>query len=120
MSDQPVNLYSSGPPETVLPQEPAEALAALADAERADDPVGAISVHLVSGVWGTLAAGLFGEGTSFGIQLAGVAIVGVTCFAGSYALFWALKKTIGIRVSREEEQEGLDFAEHGMRAYGDL
>ncbi len=87
---------------------------------RLDDPVGAISVHLVSGVWGTLAAGLFGDGTSFWKQLGGVALVGGFCFSTSFALFWVIKKTIGIRVSPDEEREGLDYAEHGMRAYGDL
>lgn len=82
-----------------------------------DDPVGAISVHLGCGIWGTLAVGLFGEGKSFLPQLIGVAAVGVFCFASSFFLFLALKKTLGIRVSKEEELRGLDLEEHGMEAY---
>lgn len=84
---------------------------------RVDDPVGAIAVHLVCGVWGTLAVGLFAEGRSLAAQATGVAAVGAACFAASYALFWGLKKTVGLRVSEEEELLGLDLGEHGMEAY---
>jgi ammonium transporter, Amt family len=93
------------------------------DRIRLDDPVGAISVHLVCGVWGTLAVGLFGELASVTqviSQLIGIASVGVFCFATSLLIFYVLKVTLGIRVSREEEAEGLDIGEHKMRAYPDL
>jgi len=88
-----------------------------------DDPVGAISVHLTCGIWGTLAVGIFGTAAGFGqlvTQLIGVACYGV--FAGGSALliFGILKATMGIRVSPEEESEGLDLAEHGMHAYDGL
>ncbi|MCC6682286.1 MAG: ammonium transporter [Phycisphaeraceae bacterium] len=86
-----------------------------------DDPVGAVSVHLVCGIWGTLAVGLFRmdgvEDGSFISQLKGVIAAGVFCAAFAGILFLALKYTIGIRVSREEELGGLDIGEHGMEAY---
>ena len=87
------------------------------DALKLDDPVGATSVHLVCGVWGTLAAGIFGEGTSFVTQL-----IGTLCYVGAsfviaLIIFLVLKVTLGIRVSEEEELEGLDIAEHETNAY---
>jgi Amt family ammonium transporter len=109
-----------------------------------DDPVGATSVHLVNGVWGTLAVGLFATGPgykAFGVELygeglgpakglllgggpgqlwiqfVGSALVGLTIVVLS-SIFWViLKSTLGIRVSAEEELEGLDIGEHGMEAY---
>ena len=92
----------------------------LIDRMKIDDPVGATSVHLVCGVWGTLAVGLFGElasGAQFVSQLIGVAAVGAFCFAVAFGIFYVLKITLGIRVSEEEEIEGLDIGEHKMRAY---
>lgn len=83
-----------------------------------DDPVGATSVHLVCGVWGTLATGIFGTGKSFGAQLTGVLAVGATCFIAAFLLFTVLKALMGLRVSEEEEMRGLDIGEHGMEAYG--
>ncbi len=82
-----------------------------------DDPVGALSVHLVCGVWGTLAVGLFAEGFGFWSQLAGVAAAGAVCFVSGFAIFYLLKVTIGIRVGEDEELRGLDIGEHGMEAY---
>jgi Amt family ammonium transporter len=93
------------------------------DRIRLDDPVGAISVHLVCGVWGTLAVGLFGElagGAQLLSQLIGISVVGVFCFTSSLLIFYILKATMGIRVSAEEEIEGLDIGEHKMRAYPDI
>jgi len=87
------------------------------DRVRIDDPVGAISVHLVCGAWGTLAVGLFGAGKSFWPQLVGVVTVGIFCTSTSALLFLALKHTLGVRVSKEEELGGLDLEEHGMEAY---
>jgi Amt family ammonium transporter len=89
----------------------------LLDRIKLDDPVGAISVHLICGVWGTLAVGLFGEGKSFGPQLAGVVASGVLCFVSAMILFLALKYTLGLRVSEAEEMIGLDIEEHGQEAY---
>lgn len=108
------------------------------DGLKIDDPVGAISVHLVNGIWGTLAVGLFadgpgrfygeGDGPLRGLLLGGgieqlwYQIVGVLAIGGFTVLFstivWIiLNSTIGIRVSPEEEVEGLDLGEHGMEAY---
>lgn len=90
------------------------------DKIKIDDPVGALSVHLVCGVFGTLAVGIFGslKGIDQLIsQLIGVAAVGLTAFSAAFVIFYILKLTIGIRVSAEEEREGLDTFEHGMNAY---
>ena len=84
-----------------------------------DDPVGALSVHLVNGVWGTLAVGIFSvvPEYTFKVQLLGAAVVGAVSFVSSFAIFFALKKITGIRVSEEEELRGLDLCEHGGEAY---
>lgn len=92
------------------------------DKIRLDDPVGALSVHLVCGIWGTLAAGipllmLPGKAVNFGIQALGVAAYGITCLVASAIIWYAIKFTIGIRVSEEEEVGGLDHGEHGVGAY---
>lgn len=96
---------------------------ALVDKLKLDDPVGAIAVHLVCGIWGTLAVGIFGElagWAQFGYQTVGVLSVGAFCLIMSYTIIKILKITIGIRVSEYEEQEGLDIHEHGMDAYPDF
>ena len=96
---------------------------ALIDKLRLDDPVGAVAVHLICGIWGTLAVGVFGELASldqFLIQLAGVGIVGVFSLVCSFILLLPIKATIGLRVDKEEELKGLDLAEHGMDAYADF
>ncbi|MBP8793749.1 MAG: ammonium transporter [Lutibacter sp.] len=96
---------------------------ALVDKMRLDDPVGAIAVHLINGIWGTLAVGIFGDlagWSQFGIQALGVVAIGAFCVITSFLIIYTLKKTIGIRVSAEEEQEGLDIHEHGMDAYPDF
>ena len=93
------------------------------DKIKIDDPVGAISVHLVCGIWGTLAVGLFGKlagGAQLMSQLIGIAAVGVFTFIFALVLFAALKATMGLRVSAEEETEGLDIGEHGNEAYPDF
>lgn len=88
------------------------------DKLKLDDPVGATSVHLVCGIWGTLAVGIFGQGDfSFVTQLIGVIAYGVGAFVPALAIFLGLKYTVGIRVTTEEELEGLDVAEHNMDAY---
>ena len=94
------------------------------DRIRIDDPVGAVSVHGVNGAWGTLAAGIFNiGGTSaamIGVQVLGIAVCFVWTFATALALFKLIDLTIGLRVSPEEEAEGLDPAEHGGNAYPDF
>ncbi|WP_046757382.1 ammonium transporter [Kordia jejudonensis] len=93
------------------------------DKLKLDDPVGAISVHLVCGIWGTLAVGLFGALASwsqFLHQVYGILIVAAFCCATSFGILFLIKKTMGIRVSKREEIEGLDIHEHGMQAYADF
>ncbi len=92
------------------------------DRIKLDDPVGAIAVHLICGIWGTLAVGLFSTNPehTFLAQLAGVACYAVFCLATSFLIIFTLKKTVGIRVSEREELEGLDNHEHGMKAYSDF
>ena len=90
------------------------------DRLKLDDPVGAISVHLVCGIWGTLAVGIFSSNPdhSFVTQLVGVLAYGAFSFLGALLIFFALHKSMGLRVSEEEERTGLDVGEHGMEAYG--
>ena len=107
------------------------------DRLKLDDPVGALSVHLVNGIFGTLAVGLFaqdkitgtatGNGLFFGggmkllaAQAIGVLAVGAFTFAVSMAAWFLIKLVMGIKVSREEEIQGLDIGEHGMKAYPDF
>jgi Amt family ammonium transporter len=94
------------------------------DKIKVDDPVGAISVHGVNGAWGTLAAGLFNiGGTSakiIGVQLLGIGACFVWTFVTALILFKIIDKTVGLRVTPEEEREGLDYTEHGGTAYPDF
>jgi Amt family ammonium transporter len=107
------------------------------DKFKIDDPVGALSVHLVNGVFGTIAVGLFaqdkitgtatGNGLLFGggikllaAQLTGVVGVGAFTFITSFIVWYLIKRFIGLRVSREEEIGGLDRGEHGSKAYPDF
>jgi Amt family ammonium transporter len=107
------------------------------DKAKVDDPVGATSVHLVCGVFGTICVGLFaqegvtslstvnglffGGGLSLlGTEILGIIAVGVFVFTSSVLVWYLLKKTVGIRVSIEEETEGLDIGEHGNSAYPDF
>ncbi|QCE41240.1 ammonium transporter [Psychroserpens sp. NJDZ02] len=95
----------------------------LIDKLKLDDPVGAIAVHLVCGIWGTLAVGIFGKlasGAQFVSQLIGVASYAGICIVSSFLIIFIMKKTVGIRVSEKEELEGLDAHEHGMDAYPDF
>ncbi len=91
------------------------------DKAKLDDPVGATSVHLVCGIWGTLAVAIFGncdEGVgTFAAQLKGILAMGAFTFVFAFALFFIIKVTLGLRVSEEEEEKGLDMFEHSMRAY---
>ena len=87
------------------------------DKLKIDDVVGAIPVHLVAGIWGTIAVALTNSDASFGTQIAGVVIVGAFTFIVSWIVWTVLKMTMGIRVTEEEELAGLDNAELGMEAY---
>ncbi len=101
-----------------------------------DDPVGALSAHGVAGIWGTLACGLFtstrlaeyngvgdaglfysGSFTQLGVQAVGVGLAFATVFTLSFMTFWVIKKTVGLRVTDDEEEQGLDISEHGMYGY---
>jgi len=106
------------------------------DKLKLDDPVGALAVHLMNGVWGTLALGIFYDNDvatsiaalatgltpmqQFLVQLKGVVYVGAFALPVSLAFWYAIKFTLGIRVAPEEELEGLDLGEHGMSAYPDF
>ena len=87
------------------------------DKIKCDDPVGALSVHLVCGIWGTLAVGIFSNGYSFMPQLIGVVAAAAASFPAAMLIFHVIKKTIGIRIDAREEMRGLDIDEHGMEAY---
>jgi Amt family ammonium transporter len=101
-----------------------------------DDPVGALSAHGLAGIWGTLSCGIFtsprlaelnevgdpglwysGSFHQLGAQALGVAVAFACVFVASYGIFWVIKKTIGLRVTAEEEDAGLDISEHGMYGY---
>ncbi len=118
----------------------------LIDKIKLDDPVGAIAVHLVCGIWGTLAVGIFGfsavtndageylnstgavvsklsdaaNSLSFMPQLIGVIVYAIFCIVTSFLILFTLKQLMGLRVSEKEELEGLDGHEHGMNAYADF
>ena len=93
----------------------------LFDKLKMDDPVGALSVHLVNGIWGTLAVGIFASNPSEGItfmgQLKGVIVVGIFTFVSSYVVLFAINKIVPMRVENDEELEGLDVNECGVEAY---
>jgi len=96
---------------------------ALMEKSKLDDPVGAVAVHLFSGIWGTLAVGLFGAMAGFEqfmTQLAGVGIVGAFCVLSTLLIVFIVKAVAGLRVDKEEELRGLDISEHGMDAYADF
>lgn len=87
------------------------------DKLRIDDPVGAFPVHGVCGLWGGIATGIFGEGKDLTVQLIGSVAIGVFAFVALMICFQILKAIGMLRVSREEEIEGLDVHEHGMKCY---
>jgi Amt family ammonium transporter len=91
-----------------------------------DDPVGAVSVHCVCGVWGTLSWGLFnmknglfygGGFKQFGVQLLGAGTAFVWAFGLGLVLFSVLRATVGLRAGDDEQLKGLDIGEHGNEAY---
>ena len=95
----------------------------LIDKLKLDDPVGAIAVHLICGIWGTLAVGIFGAMASvdqFVNQLIGVGVIGAFSVVCAGIIIYSIKTIFGIRVSEEEELKGLDISEHSMDAYADF
>lgn len=87
------------------------------DKLRIDDPVGALSVHLVAGIWGTLAVGLFTESATFMAQLKGVVVIGAFVFIISFIIWKILDMIVGLRVDEETEINGLDIHETGLECY---
>ena len=87
------------------------------DKLRIDDPVGAISVHGVVGIWGLLAVCLSNGDAKLGAQLLGIAVIFAWVFVTSLIVWFILKAVMGIRVSEEEEYEGVDLSECGLEAY---
>lgn len=90
------------------------------DKIKIDDPVGAISVHGVCGIWGTVAVGIFASEVSFFVQLIGTLAVSAAAFVSAFIIFSIIKAVMGVRVSSDEEAEGLDLGEHGQEAYADF
>ena len=87
------------------------------DRMKIDDVVGAIPVHLIAGVWGTLAVPFYNAETSFATQFLGITAIGAFVFVTSAVVWFFLKSTMGIRVTEEDEINGLDMSEMGMEAY---
>ena len=89
----------------------------LLDKLRIDDVVGAISAHLVAGIWGTLAVAIFSGDATLGAQILGILVIGAYTVIFSGIVWFILKAVMGIRVSEEDEENGLDRAELGLEAY---
>ena len=87
------------------------------DKMKIDDPVGAVSVHLACGIWGTLAVGIFSPDYQLGTQAIGVGAYALFCFVSANIIFQVVKLALGLRVSEEEEILGLDIGEHDMESY---
>jgi len=87
------------------------------DKLKMDDPVGALSVHLVNGIWGTLAVGIFISDVSILSQIKGIVVVGVIVFPLSYAIIYTINKFFSLRASDDEQLEGIDAIECGMESY---
>ena len=91
------------------------------DKLKLDDPVGALSVHLINGIWGTLAVGIFASNPSEGItlmgQIKGIALIAIFAFVSSYIVLFIINKVMPLRTTNDEELEGLDVNECGLEAY---
>ncbi len=86
------------------------------DKMRLDDPVGALSVHLLNGIWGTIAVAIFGN-ASMVDQLKGVAVVALFAFVSAYVVLWVINKILPLRADEEAQREGLDITECGIESY---
>jgi Amt family ammonium transporter len=82
-----------------------------------DDPVGALSVHLVNGIWGTLAVGIFVEDVSIMAQIKGIVIIGIFAFVSSYIVLYIINNFVKFRAADDVQVEGLDVNEVGVEAY---
>jgi Amt family ammonium transporter len=89
----------------------------LFDKAKIDDPVGALSVHLVNGIWGTLAVGIFNPEVALWAQIKGIVVVGAFTFVASFIVWFVIRLVYGLRVSEQEELDGIDRHEFGMEAY---
>jgi Amt family ammonium transporter len=87
------------------------------DKLKIDDPVGALSVHLVNGIWGTIATGIWGKGVSLIAQIKGIVIVGIFAFVTSFIIIYIINKIIPFRIDEESEIDGLDMKECGIESY---
>jgi Amt family ammonium transporter len=87
------------------------------DKLKIDDPVGALSVHLVNGIWGTIATGIWGNGVSLAAQIKGVVVVGIFAFIASYIIIFSINKIAKFRTDEDNEVEGLDVSECGIESY---
>ena len=87
------------------------------DKLRLDDPVGALSVHLVNGIWGSVATGIWGKNVSLLSQIKGIIVVGIFTFLISYVVLYAINKIIPFRIDEENEIDGLDLKECGIESY---
>jgi len=87
------------------------------DKLKIDDPVGALSVHLVNGIWGTIATGIWGKDVSLIAQIKGIIVVGVFAFVASFIVIWVINKITPFRIDEENEIEGLDVSECGIESY---
>ena len=87
------------------------------DKLKLDDPVGALSVHLINGIWGTIATGIFAKDVSLMAQIKGVVVVGIFAFVASYVIIYIINKIVPFRADEESEIEGLDVSECGLEAY---
>ena len=97
-----------------------ELMVPIFDKFKLDDPVGALSVHLVNGIWGTLAVGIFasnGDDITLWGQIKGIVVIGIFAFVSSYIILTIINKFLPLRADDEEQLEGLDFSECGMEAY---
>jgi Amt family ammonium transporter len=96
----------------------------LFDKLKIDDPVGALSVHLINGIWGTLAVGIFASDTANNItligQIKGVLVIAIFAFISSYIVLFAINKIIPLRATEDEQLEGLDINECGLEAYSEF
>ncbi len=87
------------------------------DALKLDDPVGALSVHLINGIWGTLAVGIFVDNVSIVDQLKGIVVVALFAFVSSYIVLFIINKLVAFRANDDVQLEGLDVEEVGVEAY---
>jgi len=87
------------------------------DKLKIDDPVGALSVHLVNGIWGTIATGIWGNGINLMAQIKGIVVIGIFAFISSFIVIYLINRIIKFRINEDNEIEGLDYTECGIESY---